>query len=939
MKVFLSLFFALFSLNFISAQEIFTVPEFPTSDDSIVVFFDASQATGKGLDLNNYTGDLYTHTGVKTSSGDWRHVIGTWGNNSTQPKMDYVGNGLYKIEIGYPNDFYSTSEIILQMNFVFRTPDASSQSEDLFLTMYEPGVKMKLIEPASLPVFPEINDEQRITVVTSHAETIKFYYDGELVKESSTDTSSLIITESEPGRHQIKITAESEGLASVSDSSYIFFRDMIQVSELPRDIETGINYIDDNTVTFALYAPGKKFVYMIGDFNSWEFNPENDTEWELDPDYYMNITPDSTIFWKTLSGLTADKEYRFQYLVDGNLKIADPYADKILVSDDSDIPTSVYPNLIAYPSVKTEYPVSVFETSQDDYNWEITDFERPEKYNLVVYEMLVRDFVSTHSYKTIADTLDYLQRLGINALELMPVMEFEGNSSWGYNTSFYFAPDKYYGTKNNLKYLIDECHKRGIAVIIDIVLNHMYGQSSFVRLYSSGEYGPPTSENPWFNITSPNPAFSFGYDLNHESEQTQELVDRVNKYWLNEYNIDGFRFDFTKGFTNTPGDGGNYDASRIAILKRMASKIWEYDSTAYVILEHFAPDSEEKILTGEGMLIWGNMNYSYNEATMGYTSDLSRISWKNHTGFTQPGVVGYMESHDEERLMFKNLEYGNSSGNYSIKDFNTAIQRMKLAAAFFIPVPGPKMIWQFGELGYDYRIDYNGRLGEKPVRWDYLNDGQRLNLYKVFSELNKLKNSYDVFITTDFSLALSSSVKRIKLNDDEMNVIIIGNFGVTTGRIIPAFPDAGTWYDYFNADSIEVEDTNMEVFLEPGEFRFFTSKKIPFPNPLIITDVKENDISNTAVNEYRLYQNYPNPFNPSTNIKFAIPNTGLVKATIYNILAKEIKVLTEDYYDKGTHALSWNGTDSKGRYLPSGIYFCNLKSGSFNTTMKMVLIK
>ncbi|NOZ04318.1 MAG: hypothetical protein GXO92_06915 [FCB group bacterium] len=102
----------------------------------------------------------------------------------------------------------------------------------------------------------------------------------------------------------------------------------------------------------------------------------------------------------------------------------------------------------------------------------------------MIYELLVRDFIDRHDYQTLIDTLDYLEKLGINAIELMPINEFEGNSSWGYNPSFYFAPDKYYGTRQDLKLFIDECHRRGIAVIMDIVLNHTYGQSPLVSGYT-----------------------------------------------------------------------------------------------------------------------------------------------------------------------------------------------------------------------------------------------------------------------------------------------------------------------------------------------------------------------------------------------------------------------------------------------------------------------
>jgi 1,4-alpha-glucan branching enzyme len=92
-----------------------------------------------------------------------------------------------------------------------------------------------------------------------------------------------------------------------------------------------------------------------------------------------------------------------------------------------------------------------------------------------------------------------------------------------------------------------------MAVIIDMVLNHSYGQSPMVRLYWDNQLSRPAANNPWYNTVSPNPVFSWGYDFNHESIHTKNFVDRVNKFWIKEFKVDGFRFDFTKGFTNTRG--------------------------------------------------------------------------------------------------------------------------------------------------------------------------------------------------------------------------------------------------------------------------------------------------------------------------------------------------------------------------------------------------
>jgi len=135
------------------------------------------------------------------------------------------------------------------------------------------------------------------------------------------------------------------------------------------------------------------------------------------------------------------------------------------------------------------------------------------------------------------------------------------------------------------------------------------------------------------------------------------LLIGINAYWLTEYKVDGFRFDFTKGFTNTPGEGSAYDASRIAILERMATQIWKTKSNAYVILEHFTANDEEIMLSDFGMMLWGNNNYNYAEAAMGYSSDLTAVSAQG-MGWTVPNLVSYMESHDEERIMYKTITYG-----------------------------------------------------------------------------------------------------------------------------------------------------------------------------------------------------------------------------------------------------------------------------------------
>lgn len=589
-----------------------------------------------------------------------------------------------------------------------------------------------------------------------------------------------------------------------------------QTAALPAGAKDGVVFINNGTsVIVTLYAPGKKSVSLIGEFNDWSATTAP-----------MKNTPDGNYWWVQVDNLNPNTEYAYQFYVDGNLKVADPYCEKILDPDnDKYINAATYPNLKAYPAGKTTGIVSVMQANQPTYSWKNTSFSRPAKDNLVIYELLVRDFTTDHNYQSTLAKLDYLIGLGVNAIELMPVNEFEGNLSWGYNPSFYFAPDKYYGTKTALQNFIDECHGRGIAVIMDIVLNHSFGQSPMVQLYFDGS--KPTTNSPWFNVDAKHP-FNVGYDFNHESLATKKFSKDVMKFWMQQYKIDGFRFDLSKGFTQkTSADDAQfrlYDAARIATWKDYNAYIKGIDPGFYVILEHFAEESEEKVLADDGMMLWNNLNRDMNEATMGWLGG-SNFQWgfyTNHGFARSENLVGYGESHDEERLNFKNISYGNGSGNYMIKgNMPIALKREELAAAFLFSIPGPKMIWQFGELGYDISIDFNGRTGEKPIKWDYYTDPNRKALYDAYAKLIRLKKNNSIFNSTNSTYSLAGGIKYIKLTEAANTVVVVGNFDVVSQAASIDFGSSGTWVDAVGS-SINLTSNSYNRTLAPGEYHIFS---------------------------------------------------------------------------------------------------------------------
>lgn len=817
-------------------------PAFPVAGEKVTLTLDASKGNAG---LNGFSGDIYVHTGVitdkSTSSADWKYVkSASFSTPDPAVKMTPLGNNKYSITFT-PETFYSVpaGEKILKMAMVFRNGDGSksgrnSDNSDIYIPLYEAGkLAVRFTAPEFEPMFDAtpkievqmIGEDLTITALASKSSDLKLTLNGASFATASNATSITGKAKATAtGLQTVKVTASSGGETVEATFSFTI-NGVVQIAELPSGAKDGVTFINGGTSAIvSLYAPNKSYAYVIGDFNNWQ----------TDAPYFMKRTPDGNRWWVQIDNLEASKEYAYQFLVDSKIRIADPYSEKVLdQNNDGFISAITYPSLKAYPVGKTSGIVSVMQGNQTAFTWTVPTFNRPSKNNLVIYELHLRDFVAAHSYSTLKDTLNYIERLGINAIELMPVTEFEGNNSWGYNPSFYFAPDKYYGSKNALKLVIDECHKRGIAVILDMVLNHSFGQSPMVQLYFDQASGKPAANSPWFNVEPTHP-FNVGYDFNHESAATKVFTKNVIKFWMQEYKVDGFRFDLSKGFTQknsgttdgAAGPWGAYDPSRIAIWKNYNDYIKSIDPhNFYVILEHFAADDEERELAGQGMMLWNNINHNAMEASMGYVagSDLSRGIYKSH-GFTgSENLVTYMESHDEERMMFKNLSFGNSSGSYNIKTVATALKRQEMAAAFLLGMPGPKMIWQFGELGYDISIDQNGRVGEKPIKWEYNNVAERKALYNVYSKMIKLKEKNPVFASTDITYDLTGSVKYIQLKSNNVNVLIVGNFDVTAKLASATLPTNGTWKDQLNGQTVSVSGGMYTEMLQPGEYHVYSS--------------------------------------------------------------------------------------------------------------------
>lgn len=916
------------------------VTESMTEDVKVIV-------NGAGTAIDGFTGELYAHTGVitdkSTSTSDWKYVKSEWGVNIDDCKLKSLGNNLWELLIaGGPRAYYGVpeSESIEMMAFVFRSADSTVElkdnGQDIFVELSKEGMQVMFLTPKD-GIILQVGDSCEVQVKQQEATSVTLYKNDEQVATTSETTLNYTF-EAMVAEDVLFKAVATDGSQSVEKSISIAVLGATEQATRPAGAEDGVT-VEGADATFVLYAPGKQSVVLLGEFN--DYKPSNDYLMKRDGDY----------FWTTVEGLESGVEYGYQYLVNGEVRVGDPYSEKILDPwNDKWIDASVYPNLKAYPAEYTTDVVSVFSYGEAEYQWQVSDFDRPAENSLAIYELLVRDFTTERSIDAVTAKLDYLDELGINAIELMPIQEFDGNDSWGYNPCFFFAADKAYGTKDAYKRFIDECHKRGIAVILDVVFNHATGQFPYAKMWWNAGSNCTAADNPFFNVTATH-NFSVFHDFNHLYPKTRSYFRDVLQFWLEEYNVDGFRFDLTKGFVQNPSnyDASGYSAERIGILSDYANAIREVEPDAYIIFEHFCDQSEEDELYEKvGGLCWNNGAMGgYGESVMGWyddgsidgfwglMGDFQNNNWSNDIAFVQKdgyfvaedvifadankegcafkvrknrnwdtsygvasastrynlgveialtgtanvtmnatagvkydfyfnpetmkiyvmedgakpaqaklqsvtragnqsnfsgykrGRINNIETHDEERIAYKAITHGQT---WVMGDWSAISKRLQAVYAFHFLLPYPRMMWQFGELGYDFSINMNedGVLGtgdeyrthRKPIRWDYYDNADRRAIYDALSKIISWRTSHEEIYAED-----NVKVHTLNVSDSHMsgktlvmdNVIVVANFTAAASTTKVNVPAAGQWQNLLTGQSVTLSSEHS-VDLEPHDY-------------------------------------------------------------------------------------------------------------------------
>ena len=951
MKYFYTLFLAVLLPFFALAQKqpnVFTVNP-PTFDETeaITITFTVNE-TAYGVASSHALYLWAWSTDINGAQADCP-TNGTWAASNAANKLTYVSSsgstGTYTFTMNTVKSFFGNrANPLKSIGFLVKTVNGSVQSEDGSLNVGR--FQFNLTNPPAGSI--NVVNSGTVINITGTASLAANYVvksNGNPVYTSSAPSTTLNYAYTVTQDATIDVVATNPADGTVVTKTFTVSLSLpVTSAPIPAYMRQGINYdpADPTKVGLALYAPGKAYVHVIGSFNNWAVNGN----------YLMKRdTSNTNLYWIEITGLTPQQIYTFQYRTADGIKVADPYSPLVLSPyDDPYINQNavVYPNLPAYPTGQS-FEVSVIQTAKPAYPWVVTNFAKPAKENLIVYELLVRDFTTQQTWQSLIDKISYLKSLKINAVELMPVMEFDGNNSWGYNTAFHYALDKAYGTPEKFKEFIDLCHQNGIAVILDIALNHATGRNPLERMWmidpDGDGFGDPAADNPFFNQVAKH-SYSVFNDFNHSKAETKYYVNRVLEQWIKEYKVDGFRWDLTKGFTQacTAGDDtctNAFQIDRVNILRGYADYQWSWDPTSYVIFEHLGTDSEEaawanyKIAEGKGVMMWDKETNPYNQNTMGFAtnSNFNRVKYSAH-GFTERRAMSYGESHDEERIMYKNINFGAPGANTLAE----ALQRQKSYGAVFLTVPGPKMIWQFAELGFDKSIFMctNGtvntdtdatpgdcKLDPKPSAFglNYDTDAARKSVYDTWAKILEIRLSSQVFNTKTFNVESGNLMPRIFIWNDASteplkNVVILANFTTSSQSIVPDFPYTGNWVNLMDNSAVPVASTTAPITIEAGGFRIFGNA------PALATSETGN-----VKNAVSLVITQNPVTNGTANLRYTNADNGTL--AIYDLSGKLVKSV-KTAKSNGDEAVSING-------LKSGMYLIQLKSDKGVAVTKMVV--
>lgn len=541
-----------------------------------------------------------------------------------------------------------------------------------------------------------------------------------------------------------------------------------------------------NSIEFALFAPYNKAVTLFGSFSNWEEIPMQ----KGDDGYFRTQVE--------LEDGVHQYKFRVQsksWFVEPDqwVDIVDPYATDI----DS-------------PTQNGVIRIKGGQKIVDTYVWQNDDKPLPADDSLVIYEMHVSDFSGGEpdakprgKFRHAIEKLDYLCELGVNAIELMPVKEYPGDYSWGYNPRYFFATESSYGSTEDLKQFIDECHGRGIRVLMDGIFNHSESECPLTQI----DY------DYWYHHDPKDPEFNWGpefnyehYDENLETYPARKFVGDVVRFWIEEYHVDGIRYDAARQI-------GNFDFMHWIVQETKQAA----GSKPFYNVAEFVPENPD-VTNMDGPMdgCWHDSFYhTIVPHLCGDRFDMEELKdaldGKRQGFMGATNIVNYLTNHDHNHLM---AEFADAE----IFD-EAAFKRAKLGAALLMTAVGIPMVWMGEEFG-----EYKSKTIEPAkIDWSLLKNDENRSLFEYYKSLIYLRKTNHALHTANIDFFHEDEEGQVlaycRWNEEGSRVVVIANFSdhFRAGYKVPNFPKNGTWREWIGDYDLESGDDNILIDLPEYE--------------------------------------------------------------------------------------------------------------------------
>ncbi|MCP5003902.1 MAG: alpha-amylase [Planctomycetes bacterium] len=465
------------------------------------------------------------------------------------------------------------------------------------------------------------------------------------------------------------------------------------------------------------------------------------------------------------------------------------------------------------------YSAFTLKTTTVSFTWHDAGFQVPAIDDMVVYELHVGEFA--RNFRGVIKMLDYLTGLGVNVLELMPFTNVRESAEWGYTPLGFYCPDDRYGTPDDLKQLVDESHQKGLAVILDAVYAHAHPDFAYESVYTAT--GKPS---PMMGVFS-GEFFQGRPGTDFNKAFTRDFFLELNKYWINEFHLDGFRYDYVPGMLDGPtGNGYAAITYHTYQLSKNVPRFQDPAGHSRIIqcAEHL-PDPKGILQTTYSNCAWQNMLmdkcadaaiWKYVDANLAFMFDPEFIGYPstyNNPSTNDSFPVApfqYLEQHDNERFIARiaksgmrdliNEPYGDRSAFYRVQPFLIALYMGK----------GIPMLWQGQEICDNWGMASWGigrNLFERPVHWEFLYDtyGQALlRLCRLLGTLRQsnqaLKARGDFYYFNDHNHHSQGVLAFRRSATSAKTFMVLINFSETPQTVWVPFPSGGTWNEQIDQD-------------------------------------------------------------------------------------------------------------------------------------------